>query len=250
MKTDTPLERWEDGVSLGSAWWVYADPQKKKRFRELQQTASLDDPAPHMGFRQQLEDEVIDRLSSGDLPAFGIEYGSTGEPIAIPKSYFWKGANIDFDNDTVSSRGRKFGQVTVQGKREPIAETLPEVVTIDPQQITAELKLLNKMRAVPDEPEYPAVIHVAKAPAEPPPSDAGPREHKTAQRGRPSKTPEIEQAIDILLEKGVDLAKLPRPEAMAEIKNCAANELNSDVNIGFSEPVLQRILWRRFGSRG
>ena len=55
--------------------------------------------------------------------------------------------------------------------------------------------------------------------------------------------------IDILLKKGVDLAKLPRPQAMAEIRNCAANELNSDINIGFSDPVLQRVLFRRFGPR-
>jgi hypothetical protein len=250
MEKETLLKQWEDGVSLGSAWWVYADPSKKKRFRELQEATTRDDPAPHVGFRQALEDEVVGRLSSGELQAFGIEYRSVGEPIAIPKNYFWKGAKIGFDNDTVASLGRKFGQVTVRGKREPIAETLPEVVAIDPQQILAELKLPNKLCAVPDDPEYPAVIHAPSAAAEPPPSDAGPRENiKRAQRGRPSKTPEIEQGIDILLEKGVGLAKLPRPQAMAEIRNCAADELNSDVNIGFSDPVLERVLFRRFGRR-
>src|SRR5580704_9401333 len=93
------LKQWENGVSLGHAWWVYADQPKKKRFRELQQAASPGDPAPHTGFRHALEDEVIGRLSSGELQAFGIEYGSTGEPIAIPKNYFWKGAKIDFDKD-------------------------------------------------------------------------------------------------------------------------------------------------------
>jgi hypothetical protein len=138
MEKDALLKQWEDGVSLGSAWWVYADIQKKKRFRELQQAASPSDTASHMGFRHSLEDEVIDRLSSGELQAFGIEYRSAGEPIAIQKNYFWKGAKIDFDNGTVASLGRKFGQVTVQGKREPIVEALLEVVEVDPQQTSGQ----------------------------------------------------------------------------------------------------------------
>jgi hypothetical protein len=51
MEPDTQLlKAWEDGVALGDAWWVYADLAKKKRFRELQQAASIGDPAPHMGF--------------------------------------------------------------------------------------------------------------------------------------------------------------------------------------------------------
>jgi hypothetical protein len=40
-----------------------------------------------------------------------MEFGSTGEPIAIPKNYFWKGVEIDFDSGTVTALGRKFGQV-------------------------------------------------------------------------------------------------------------------------------------------
>jgi hypothetical protein len=127
-----PREAWENGVALGDAWWAFADLQKKKRFRKLQQAASPGDSAPDIGFRRSLEDEVTFRLSSGELHAFGIEFGSAGEPIAIAKNYFWKGAKIDFDSDTVASLGRKFGQVTVQGKREPITETLPKVVAIDP----------------------------------------------------------------------------------------------------------------------
>ena len=145
-----PLEEGENGVALGDAWWAFADLQKKKRFRKLQQVASSSDPAPHLGFRHALEDEVIGRLCSGELQAFGVEYRSAGEPIAIPKNYFWKGAKIDFDNDTVASLGRKFGQVTVQGKREPIAEILPEVVEVDPRQSPEVEELLNKSRAEPE----------------------------------------------------------------------------------------------------
>jgi hypothetical protein len=81
----------QNGVALGDAWWAFADTRNKQRFRELQQTASSDDPAPHMGFRQTLEDEVISRLSSGELRTFGIAFGSSEGPIPIPKNYFLEG---------------------------------------------------------------------------------------------------------------------------------------------------------------
>jgi hypothetical protein len=59
MQNDTLLKQWEDGVLLGSAWWVYADLQKKKRFRELQQIASSADPAPHIGFQHALASTTL-----------------------------------------------------------------------------------------------------------------------------------------------------------------------------------------------
>jgi hypothetical protein len=214
MEKDALLKGWEDGASLGDAWWVFADTRKKKKFRELQQAASPADLAPHMGFRHSLEDEVVVRLSSGELQAFGVEFGSTGGPIDIPKNYFWKGAEIDFENDTVAALGRKFGQVTVQGHREPIAETWREMVAVDPRQIQGQLEVLNKLPAEPELPEDRRVIREVETPAELLPIEATPEElMEEAQRGRPSKAPEIKQAIDILLAKGVDLAAMPRPKA-------------------------------------
>jgi hypothetical protein len=67
-------------------------------------------------------------------------------------------------------------------------------------------------------------------------------------RGRPSKAPEVERAIDHLLEKGVALAKIPRPAAYNAVRK-AANELKYNTEIGFSDPVVQRALSRRFGPR-
>jgi hypothetical protein len=67
-------------------------------------------------------------------------------------------------------------------------------------------------------------------------------------RGRPSKTPEVERAIDHLLEKGVALAKIPRPAAYKAVRK-AANELKYNTEIGFSDPVVQRALSRRFDPR-
>jgi hypothetical protein len=71
---------------------------------------------------------------------------------------------------------------------------------------------------------------------------------RSAARGRPSKTPEVERAIDHLLEKGVALAKIPRPDAYKAVRK-AANNLKYNTEIGFSDPVIQRALSRRFGPR-
>ena len=250
MEKETLLKQWEDGVSLGAAWWAYADLPKKKRFRELQQAASPADLVPHMGFRRSLEDEVVARLSSGELQAFGVEFGSTGGPIDIPKNYFWKGAEIDFENDTVAAMGRKFGQVTVQGHREPIAETWREMVAVDPRQIQGQLEVLNKLPAEPGPLDDQGGAHEPDSPADPRPSKTAPQESiAEAQPGRPTKIAEIEQAIDILLAKGVDLATMPRPKAYKAVKKCAEIELKSNTKIGFSDPVIQRCLLRRFGPR-
>jgi hypothetical protein len=67
--------------------------------------------------------------------------------------------------------------------------------------------------------------------------------------GRPSEELEIEKVIDILLERGVELGSMPRPTAFAAVRKCAASELKLDINVGFSDPVLQRFLFRRFGPR-
>ena len=250
MEKDALLKQGEDGVALASAWWAYAVREQRKRFRELQQGASPDDPAPHMGFRDALEDEVIGRLSSGELQAFGIEYGSTGEPIAIPKTYFWKGAKIDLDNDTVTALGRKFGQVTVHGDREPMADNLPDIATIDLQQILAELKPLRKAPVAPNRPANPSAAHTAEKILRLPASTAPfQKVIRKSRRGRPSKTDEIEQAIDLLLKNEVDLAAMPRPRAYKAIRKCAEGDLKSNTKIGFSDPVIQRALFRRFRER-
>jgi hypothetical protein len=190
-----------------------------------------------------LEDEVVGRLSSGELQAFGIEFGSNGEPTAIPRNYFWKGVEVDFDSDTVAALGRKFGQVTVQGKREPITETLPDMPTVDLGEILAAAKpgpgqeLLSDSEVIP-EPEL-----------EPAPMQTDEEYKQALRRGRPSKEEEIEEAINILLARGIDLTTMPRPNAYNAIKNCARTELKSNTKIGFSDPVIQRALFRRFGRR-
>jgi hypothetical protein len=67
-------------------------------------------------------------------------------------------------------------------------------------------------------------------------------------QGRPSKNAEIEAATEALLAEGVELPKLPRKDACALIRQKAA-VLGANVEIGFSDPVIQRSLVRRYGRR-
>jgi hypothetical protein len=68
-------------------------------------------------------------------------------------------------------------------------------------------------------------------------------------RGRPSKASEIERAIDLLTAEGEELATMPRPDAYEAVRQCAKRSLRADVAIGFTDPVIQRVLFRRFGPR-
>ncbi len=68
-------------------------------------------------------------------------------------------------------------------------------------------------------------------------------------RGRPTKNQEINKAIDGLIANGIDLGKMERRRARAEIKKFAKRELGANIEIGYSDPVLQRHLQGRFGKR-
>lgn len=66
--------------------------------------------------------------------------------------------------------------------------------------------------------------------------------------GRPSRSAEIEMAIEALAADGVDLSKLPRKDAYIRIRQKAV-ELGASVELGFSAPVVRKVLVRRFGPR-
>jgi hypothetical protein len=66
--------------------------------------------------------------------------------------------------------------------------------------------------------------------------------------GRPSRSADIEMAIEALAAEGVDLSKLPRKDAYVRIRQKAA-ELGTSVELGFSPPVVRKVLIRRFGPR-
>ncbi|MFZ0557934.1 MAG: hypothetical protein WAM55_01435 [Methylovirgula sp.] len=66
--------------------------------------------------------------------------------------------------------------------------------------------------------------------------------------GRPSKSATIEAAIDALTAEGVDVSKLSRKDAYSRIRE-KASKLGANVEVGFSVPVVQRALVRRYGPR-
>jgi hypothetical protein len=241
-------EAWETGVGLGRAWWTFADAQNKRRIRELQREGA------HLGLQCSLQDNLVARISAGELQAIGIEGGSGTEPSLIPQRYFWR-PEIDWEKETVESLGKKFFEVRVQGERGPADVAVTEPQLVDPRLIEREPE--SAVETLPNKPaaSYTAPIQGAREPgAETPLSEPTPKKLEETPapsrgRGRPSKTPEIEQAIDILLARGVNLAKMLRPKAYDSVRECAASELNLDITIGFSDPVIQRSLFGRFGPR-
>ncbi len=90
---------------------------------------------------------------------------------------------------------------------------------------------------------HPFLLHEPKAKSKAASIDAG-----STPVGRPSKNAEIETAIRALTSEGVDLSKLPRKDAYARIRHKAAR-LGANIEVGFSAPVIQRMLVRRYGPR-
>lgn len=260
MEPDRPLlEAWENAVALGSAWLKFAYAKNKKRFFELRREGK------HHALQSHMERELIWRICDGDFQAFGIEHGSDAGPIPIPKYYFSKTVVVDWDAETIEAFGKKFYEVRVHGEereREPLDETQPTELepgpyVIDPREIAAQWEREGLRETTPNgaEPshETPIQEELESAnqirPSEPATDKLEEAPSPLKVRGRPSKAPEIKRAIDILLEKGVDLAKMPRPRAFKAIRKCAASELKSDITIGFSDPVIQRALFNLFGQR-
>jgi hypothetical protein len=243
------LEAWETGVALGDAWWDFADSENKKLFRERKDKAR----DSHLETQYTLEIGLVDRLESGNLQAYGIEKDSDVGPVPIAKYYFSKTAKLDYGNDTVTALGKRFYEVRVQGKREPTDETrpserelsIPPGVMIDPYDLKGPWRLELPEETLPSDPNEGADRREPEPAYELPSSEGSP----SRELGRPSKSAEIERAIEILLANGIPLAKMPRPKAYRAVRECAARELNSDTQIGFSDPVIQRSLLKRFGPR-
>jgi hypothetical protein len=144
----------------------------------------------HSSIQISLEMDLVARLEYGELQAIGIEGGSDPRAVFIPPYYFSRAAEINWERGTVADFGKKFHQVRVQPEPQSPEDALPSE-------------------------SAPEVHEEAHAPS------------KTA--GRPSKVPEIERAIEILLERGVDLANMPRRKAYKAVTACAAKELNSNI---------------------
>jgi hypothetical protein len=233
------LEAWEDSVPLGNAWWNFAGRENKNLFREQRREGR----GIHLRIRYNLEVDLIARLEDGQLEAYGIEEGSNSGPIRIAQYYFSKTAKVDYHDDTVTALGKKFYEVRVQEAREPPPVNLRQISARRQRQrlddtLPSESSLRSESNEVSDRSERePVPVR--------PSSDASP----TREPGRPSKSAEIERAIEILVANGGTLAKMPRTKAYRAVRECAARALNSDTQIGFSDPVIQRALLNHFGPR-
>jgi len=268
LERDELLALWQNGVPLRYAWEVFAEEWSATRFRELQRTNS------HLGLKHLLEVDLIARLYARKLQAIGIEGGSNAGPILMDQYYFSKTAEIDREKGIVAALGRTFHEVKIIWEREPSDLTRPlrPARWIHPRELEAQWELgppcgpepfpgeqwqLEELdETLQNEPESsnePLTQAEQEAAEETPQGESAPAKFGQTSSGlrvgRPSKVPEIEKAIELLLGRGVDLARMTRPKAFAAIRKCAANELKSNVKIGFHDSVIQVCLFRRFGPR-
>lgn len=121
-----------------------------------------------------------------------------------------------------------------------------EIRALDPHDLKGPWRLERRDETLPSEPNEVADRSELESVPELPSSDGSP----SRGLGRPSKSAEIERATEILLANGVTLPRMPRPNAYIAVRQCPARELGSDTQIGFSDPVIQRSLFKRFGRDG
>ena len=68
-------------------------------------------------------------------------------------------------------------------------------------------------------------------------------------KGRPSKEQIIARIIDELTAQGIDFNSMPRDAARGKILEYAERTLKENTKVGFSIPVIQRVLFRKLGHR-
>jgi len=164
----------------------------------------------HHGQQRFMELLLQDQLRNNELAAIGIEHGSDAGPAIIPEYYFLQSAKIDLDADTMQSLGKSFHEIRV----------------VKP---TALKKLVD---AVGRREEDHSSISVPKS-----------------RPGRPSKDTEIETAICALRDRGIDLNSMKRSSACEKVREYARDELGANLQIGYSDPPVQRMLVRILGKR-
>ena len=289
------LALWLNGVPLRVAWLVFADELNAIRYFELRRVGS------HLELERFLKADHLDQLRAGKRQAIAVQESSDAGLVLTRQHYFLKTAEVDWENDKITSAGKTFhGVISPWGRELPdegqppkptqwihprelegqwelrppsapepfpgeqweweaLEETLPNEPpsSTEPSEFTVqgERELLRDTpRSEPTPPSgEPPTQAEQEAAEETPPSESTPAKFGQAPSplkvGRPSKVPEIEKAIELLLGRGVDLGRMTRPKAFAAIKECAANELDSNVKIGFHNSVIQVCLFRRFGPR-
>jgi hypothetical protein len=218
------FEQWESGVGLGRAWWAFASAENRTRIRELQRKGE------HRGLQLSLEEDLIARISAGELQAFGIEGGSDAGPILILQRYFWKPEEIDWDKETVTSLGKKFYHVTIEGKREPekawtmAAEPVDFALIIDPIDGTPP----SDSPPSKNTPDY-AVGHSGH-------SDA---ETQKPRMGRPPVLPMVRAVVRELIDRN-SFRKLSKKQIEAQVRDEAQKRF-PDLFRGLGQPAKNTI---------
>ena len=125
-----------------------------------------------------------------DWPAFVFEGGSDAGPAVIPQRYFWRTEEIDWDSETITSLGKKFYHVRVQGEREPEDEwtMAPEPIDL----IHRELELADE--TLPGLSERSSILAQTK------PETADGERHKP-RMGRPPPLPEVRKVVRDLIDR-------------------------------------------------
>jgi hypothetical protein len=226
-------QRWEASDELDFAWFGFASEYEKEQYRNAKDRQRMD------ALSIMMKAELIAKILSEELYCFGLRTAPTLSegPERIPSFLFVeltkKGPlleNIDWDKSTLRSAGREYVQVRVFRPEEmENPDTAPEPGIIVPPHMSEASQT--------GEPLIEAT-----------PSQAITPQKDRLPVGRPSKSEQINEAIAKLTSEGVDLSKLPRKEAYARIRQ-KGEELGANVSVGFSEPVIQRVLFERFGPR-
>jgi hypothetical protein len=122
------------GVRLNEAWFIFADDEHKKRYRE-----SGHNPAQGNFLAEMMKSHLLDKLQDGELQCWGmrLEPGLSDAPECIAKSLFSGDAYIDWENGVLRAYGRTYEGLKVVDLNEYFrAKPKPRLVeTVDPKTI-------------------------------------------------------------------------------------------------------------------
>lgn len=234
------IELWSLGTLLDEAAWIYASEYEKNKARNVKTLEASE--AYQVLFRRGL----LDKLLYGHLFAYGLRTGAppSAGPEQIPRHLF-RDPKVDWVESSLLSGGHQFEQIRV----------LEQQAIACPQDTGAPSSGEAERQPSADDPGKDAIENVGNkfeaGEVHVPDEFISPIIGKQAlptPKGRPSKNSEIENTIDALNSEGEDPSKLPRKVAYDRIRK-KAETLGSNVEIGFSDPVIQRVLIKRYGRR-
>jgi hypothetical protein len=237
LEQDALLALWQEGVPLGNAWLVLTDERNTTRFHELQRTDS------HLELQRLLKADLIGRLRDGKNRALGVQEGGDPGLVLIHQYYFSKTAEVDWENDKITTAGKTFHAVKVQWEREPPEEGRPPKPTqwIHSRELEALLDLGPETEPGPfidpfEDREWEPLDDMV--PNEPPPGESSefgvqserdlPRDRPQSEptpsqkrpRGRPQIIPIVREVIRELIDQkkfislnGKEIEQLVRREA-------------------------------------